>query len=270
MDIFTFTSYQEFLKSHIKSLPNRGRGEISKMAKALGIQQSLLSQILNGVRDLSVEQAFGMGVYLQLTPLEAEYFSTAVGYSRAGNHAYKLHLKKKLADLKSEASKVEHRFEHERRLSEEERSIFYSSWIYSAVRLFTSTSASGKSAEEVAKQFEIPRQKAMEILMFLSKSDLVSEKNGFYFFGTQRTFLERGSPYLNRHHQNWRNKAIQYAETLSEEEVMFTSPVSLSRADFNKIKSQVLELLKDVSTTVKDSPAEEIACLNIDLFWIRK
>jgi len=52
--------------------------------------------------------------------------------------------------------------------------------------------------------------------------------------------------------------------------MMFTSPVSLSREDFVKIRESLAGLLKSISQTVKDSPEEDIACLNIDFFWIER
>jgi hypothetical protein len=155
-------------------------------------------------------------------------------------------------------------------LSEVERSIFYSSWLYSAVRLFTSVSEEGKTVDEITAKFLQPRQRIVSILGFLVSAGLVVQEKDRYRIGPLRTFVEQGSPHLARHHANWRSKAIQKSDHVSEKELMFTSPVSLSRADFEKIREQIAELLKSVSTTVKASPAEDIACLNVDFFWVER
>ena len=243
---------------------------MGKMALSLGIHPTLLSLILAGTRDLNEEHTYDLALYLQLTELETEFFSHLVSYSRAGNHRYKQFIKLKLEAIRKKSEKISNRFEHEKTLTESQRAIFYSSWLYSAIRLFCSTSEKGKTAEEISARFQKSRQSIISILNFLHEAGLVHEENGRYTMGSQRTFLEQGSPHLGRHHTNWRNKAIQKMEDISEKELMFTSPISVSRSDFEKIREEIASLLKSVSITVKESPAEEIACLNIDLFWIEK
>lgn len=65
-------------------------------------------------------------------------------------------------------------------------------------------------------------------------------------------------------------KAIQYADDLSETELMFTSPASLSREDFNRLRKKMVLFIQDFLKEVHASPAEDIACFNIDFFWIKK
>ncbi len=270
MNLFEFSDYKKFLNEWIRAQPSKGRGEVSRMSSAIRAHQSLLSQVLNGGRDLSPEQAFLLANYLRLTDLESEYFTTAVSLSRAGEHSFRIHLRKKLRLIKENATKVENRFDHDRRLTDEERAIFYSSWIYSAVRLFSSVSKNGKSVEEITEKFDLPRPRTVEIVSFLFSIGLLKKNADRYFLGEQRTFLEKGSPFLVRHHQNWRNKALQYADVIGDEELMFTSPISLSKEDFEKIRTRILEVVKEASQIVKASPAEDVACFNVDLFWIRK
>jgi uncharacterized protein (TIGR02147 family) len=268
MGIFDFSNYREFLKSYISKLPRRGHGELSKIAQHLGVHSTLVSLILSGERDLSAEQAYDLAQYLHLTDLETDYFNLLVQLSRGGNHRYKSFVKKKMEETKAEALKLSHRFTHDKSLSDEERSIFYSSWVYSAIRLYTSTEESGRTLEEIVERFDLPRVKVLPILQFLTSAGLLKLEADRYSMGVQRTFLEQGSPHLLKHHSNWRIKALQKSDQISEKEMMFTSPISVSRKDFDKIRESLAHILKEVSQTVKDSPAEDIACLNIDFFWI--
>jgi hypothetical protein len=50
--------------------------------------------------------------------------------------------------------------------------------------------------------------------------------------------------------------------------MMYTGQVSLSKEDFERIRETLSDALKDIMKTVKDSPADEVACLNIDWFWL--
>jgi hypothetical protein len=148
--------------------------------------------------------------------------------------------------------------------------IFYSSWIYAAVRLYCSTSKEGRTLEEVAERFFITRPKAVEICEFLERSGLCVHAGDKYVMGPQSTFVPQGSPYLLRHHTNWRLKAVQAAESLSEEELMFTGVLSVSRADFALLREKMAGFIKKFSELVKDSPAEEVGCFNMDFFWLKE
>ncbi len=270
MSLFNFENYREYLQDHLRKLPKKGHGELSKMAKALGVHSTLMSLILSGDRELTLEQAFDLAKYLQLTDLETEYLSLLVQHARAGNHRYQGFILEKLEKIRREATQISKRFDHEKKLSEHDRTTFYSSWMYSALRLYASTAEDGKSVEELVDKFQLPRPKIIQLLEFLQSAGLVIKEKEKYKMGPQRTFLEFGSPHLLKHLSNWRMKALQRADELTEKELMFSSPISVSRADFQKIREQLADYIKQFSQIVKDSPAEDIACLNIDFFWIGK
>lgn len=270
MSIFNFDSYKPYLKSYLSHLPRKGRGEITKIAAEIKMQSTLLSMVISGNRELSLEQAFDLSGYLQHTDLESEYFLALVQYERAGHQRLKAHFEEKIEKLKADANKMSNRFEHEKKLSDQERSVFYSSWIFSAIRLFCSTALNGKSIAEIIERFQLPRQRVVTAVNFMVASGLIIEENDRFQMGISRTFLENDSPHLPRHHMNWRTKALQKSDHVSEEELMFTFPHSVSKEDFQKIKEILAGSLKEISKIVKDSPAEDVSCLNIDLFWIEK
>jgi len=268
--IFTQSSYRDFLREHIKHLPRKGRGALGQIASRIGVHSTYISLVMRGDRDLSQEQAFALADYLQLSDLETDYFCLLVQLERAGNQNYKKYLKEKIKKIQTESQKLSLRFDHERILTDEQKSTFYSSWIYSAIRLYCSTKETGRRPEELVARFGLSRKKVVEALNFLVDAGLVEIKNGLFCMGPQRTFIEFGSPHLLKHHSNWRIKALQRSENLEEEELMFTSPMSLSKRDFTRIRDALAETLKTVSPIIKDSPAEEIACLNMDFFWVER
>lgn len=100
--------------------------------------------------------------------------------------------------------------------------------------------------------------------MFLTQSGLCIEKENRYFIGPLLTHLSNESPFLSRHHQNWRIKALQKSNNVSPQELMFTGPFSLSKNDCVKIRSELLELIAKTVKTVKASEVETLAFLNID------
>lgn len=270
MSLFLHDDYRHFISEYLGKLPKNGRGELTKMAKALGVHQTLMSLVIAGERDLSVEQGYDLAVYIGLTDLESEYFSLLIQFARAGTARYKKVIQEKLEKIKKDATQISKRVAHEKILSDQQRAVIYSSWIYSAVRLFASMEDKGKTIEQVQERFQISRQRTIDILNFLESTGLVTKENDSYKMGTARTFLEHGSPHALKHHSNWRVKSLQQADEISEKELMFTCPVSLSKKDFEQLREQMAEFIKSFLSVVKDSPAEELACLNMDFFWIKK
>ena len=96
MSLFVYTDYRKFISQTIAEKPNKGRGEISKMANAIGVHQTLISLVLSGERDLSLEQGYALADYLGLTELESEYFSLLIQFSKAGTQRYKSAVKNKI------------------------------------------------------------------------------------------------------------------------------------------------------------------------------
>lgn len=270
MSQFVHNDYRSFLREILEKRPRKGRGEMQKIAEHLRIHTTLISQIMSGLRELTDEQAFDLCGYLELTETESEYFQLLVKIERAGTQSYKLHLKNKLKEMREEVQKVSKRFTKADELTEAQKSIFYSSWIYSAIRLFCSTLEAGRSLEEVMQYFQITRTKAAEYLEFLVSAQLCENKNDLYQIGHQRTYIDRGSIYFLKHHLNWRMKSIERSEVATTDEKLYTVTMSVSQNDFVKIKDEISKLLNEILKISKTTEPEKLVCFNCDFFAIEK
>ncbi|MGZ3695024.1 MAG: DUF4423 domain-containing protein, partial [Bdellovibrionota bacterium] len=112
------------------------------------------------------------------------------------------------------------------------------------------------------------RARTASLLKFLTENGLCIERNSRYMMGLQKTHLERNSPHLPRHHSNWRLRAIERSEQLSDEELLYTAPVSLSKKDFQELREEMVAFVQKFLDKVHASPAEEVACFNMDFFWV--
>jgi uncharacterized protein (TIGR02147 family) len=270
VNLFIFDKIAPFLRDYMARLPKRGRGESTRMARALGISTTLMSQILSGERYLTGEQTFRLARYLGLSDLESDYLSFLVQLERAGSSEFREYWKTKLNEVREKSLKLVNRVKVDKSLSEDEKTVFYSSSIYSCIHVYTSTHASGRTFNEIMERFELPRARLSEILRFLVEAGLCVERDGRYQMGTQKTHLEQGSPHLVRHHTNWRIHAARRSEELTPQELMYTAQVSLSRKDFDLIREKMVGFIKEFLATVHGSPAEDIAAFNFDFFWIKK
>jgi uncharacterized protein (TIGR02147 family) len=269
MEVFKYSDYRAYLREYFRSQGKGGRGQLSKVAKALDVHSTFISLVFKEKRDLSIEQALLLGRYLNLTDAETEYFLDLVQLSRAGHHQLREYTKKKIKAAQETAKKLSTHFEHERQLGAEDRQVFYSSWHYSAIRVFTSTKTPGCTEEEIRERLNLPRSTVVEALHFLVRTQLVIQNGDRYQVGAQRTFLEKGHPLLKCHHSNWRLKALQQYEQLSDEEMMFTTTISLSRTDFARLRETLTEFVRTTSQVIKETNPEDLACVNVDLFWIK-
>ena len=171
MSIYDFKDYRTFLRKTIDLLPKKGRGEINRFAQAASVHPSLISQILSYEKNLSLEQAQSISEHLDLTNQENEYFLLLVQFQRAGTQKLKNYFEEKLNVLRTASVELSERVRQDRLLSEEEKSIIYSHWIYLSVWLFSSI-GDGKALDEVSQRFELTRERASEVLNFLIQTQI--------------------------------------------------------------------------------------------------
>jgi len=265
MGLHEFDDYRDYLRDYLKHLPRKGRGELSRWAAQLNTNSTLVSQVMAGTRELSMDQAYRLSQHLGLNSEETEFFLLLVQHSRAGTGEFRNHLKSRIEQRRKEALKIAKHVTTEGELSETEKAQFYSSWIYSAVHLFTSMSS--VSAHEIATRFGLTLEQTHDIVHFLNEIGLIQPENHRWKIAQKSTFVPFGSLHLNNHHRNWRIKWLNDLDRIRQEDLMFTGQVSLSRKDFTRLRKMAVEFIASVSQVVESSPAEELACFHLD--WIR-
>lgn len=265
IDIFEFLDYRGYLRRQIEFLKNSGTSNLSKIAAAIGVHPSYLGHVIAGIKNLNFDQAKELADVLKMTPLEQEYFFTLVHLDRAGTQKTKKYWLDKKEKILAERSKVKSRVGEHTELSDHDRAIFYSSWIYVAV--FSSTFIDdGQSLDQIANRFNLSRLKTEEILDFLVRAGICERKGIKYKPGTTFVYIANDSPLVVKHHTNWRMKAIQKMDSRETRELFFTSPMSMSLEDLAKIREILSKSIERSLEICKASPAKEVVCLNIDLF----
>ena len=124
----------------------------------------------------------------------------------------------------------------------------------------------GQSLDQLADHFALSRDKAQNIMTFLVKTGICELSGSIYKMGKSVVYLTNDSPLVVKHHTNWRMRAIQKMDSREEEEIFFTSPMSMSKTDFLKIRDLLSKSIQSALEICKDSDAEDVVCLNIDFF----
>lgn len=245
------------------------RGEYSKIAKFLGVHSTLVSQVFNGDKELSIEQSFRLTEYFGFNEKEKDIFMLMVQYNRAGTQALKIYFKQRLDDLRLEQKEIRSRVSSKTTsLDEKTKAIFYSEVYYSIISLLSSI-PKYQSREAIAEFLNLPRQRVNEICNFLVQHGLCTQKGSKFEMGVKSTFVDKRSPFFLRHHTNWRLLSLEKAQHLSTDDMLITAPMTLSKEDFLAIKEELLEFISNLVKRVKQTDPEMMASLNLDFMEIR-
>jgi uncharacterized protein (TIGR02147 family) len=264
--LFECENYRQYVVGRIKAMPKRGRGEFQRIALRLQMHTTLVSQVFRGQKSLTFEQACGLCDHLGLNALETDYFMKLIEFDRAGSDLLRRLVRRQLADIRARAREVSSRVPRGKAISESERAIFYSTWHYSAVRLLTSIPRF-QMLDPISEHLGLSKKQVREILDFLVRTGLCTELHSKFSMSEKNTHVEAQSPFVVRHHLNWRMKALQKVESLSPRELAFTAPVSISEKDFAKVREILLDAIQRIGKIVEQSPAEEVGFLTLD--WMK-
>jgi uncharacterized protein (TIGR02147 family) len=267
MNIFEFSDYRKFLQKRFHSMPKRGHGQARRLAASLKVSTTFVSQVFQERRDLSSEQACGVCDFLGLSEIETNYFLLLVQQHRAGTVRLRQHLQKELDRTKAIGQKISSRLDVKKILSDEDKSIFYSDWYFSAVRLMAGINGF-QSPERIADHLGLPLKLTNEVILFLLQRGLLVNEGETLKVGPSRTHLEADSPFIKNHHQNWRLRALENIK--GPKRMHYSAPMTIGVADVEKIQSRLLKCIEDVAKIIDPAPNEELMCLNIDWFPICK
>lgn len=265
MNIYKYTSYKDYFNDWVKALPKAGRGEYRKLAKKLTISTTMISQVFKGDKDLSLELASELCDYLQLNDSESDYFMLLVSYSKAGSFNLKEKLKKKIQASQAFAKKLENRVVKDTELSEASKLTFYSSWVYSAVRMMSDL-PDINSSYEIAQRLNLPHTFVKKFLDFLIDEGLVAKAGSKLKIGSKTTHLSADSPLVSKQHQNWRLRGFDKMALQDPGNLFYTGPMALSKDVADQVHLELNALLDKVYKLVVPSPSEVVRCLNIDWF----
>lgn len=266
-DFYDYSSYKRLLIDIMKMEVNHGYGQASRLAKALKVHSSLVSQILNGSKDFSPEQAINVAKFFSFTSKETEFFVLLLLFEKAGTAELRAFYQRQLESFRKSQQKIINRISGVTEIDDAALAFYYSDWSYMAVWLACSIDGL-QSVKDIAKRLGMAQEETERILDFLVQMGICRlTKNGFEPTIT-KTHLPANSPLVQRHHINWRLKAIGRSTNVGDNELMFTAPMTLAKSDLPRIRSRILELIQDTSEMVKKSNPEELALLNIDFIII--
>lgn len=271
MNVFEYDNCRDFLTDYIGNLPKRGRGFPRKLASAIEVSPVVISQVLNGSRLFTTEQGFATAEFLNLEPLEKDYFIALINQERAGTKKLSQYYNEQAKTALRKHSEIQNRIKDSKELDDNAKAIYYSEWYYSAIRLLV-CNPEVNTAADIAKTLPLPLQRIRDTLQFLEEYQLITKtKNGYNWLGTS-THIPASSPLVSRHHQNWRMKATNnlFRDINQTEEVFFTAPMIIDKQSATKLREKILNFISSNQKLLRDAPSKNLFCLNIDFFEIKE
>jgi len=262
--VFEFDSYVAFLRSRLqKTGPSRGLR--SKLAEHLGVKGSFVSQVLGGKLNLSLEQAIQVAEFLSLKEVETEFFLLLVNEARAGSKRLQDFYAGRIAKIRAYRAEMISRVKSDERVSDQDRLQYFSSWQYCALHVLL-TIPGYQDPKAMAKRLGIPVKSVSEKLTFLEKIG-IAEKNGDRWqVGKTRFHIDSNSPYIERHHLNWRERSFIPIGSDNKSGQHYTCVMSLSLKDAEKVRALWLKFLETLTPVIVQSPEEELYALHWDFY----
>ena len=263
--IFDFTDYRQFISVYLQSRADKERGAQSKFAKACGISTTMASLILKGDKHLNLEQAAEGVEFFGFNDKEAEYFFLLVEIGKAGTVKLKSILRTRQKEMQMQARKLSKRVKVDRELPDEVMAIYYSSWIFTAINNLCAIDGYN-DVNSIAKRLSLPSQQVGNAVDFLVKNGICKIEKGKLTYGSAHTHVGNDSPFVVKHLQNWRIKALNNIDAKNDKNLFYTSPYSLSEEAVEEIRKLLPNLIQQVLKIVGPSPSEKLYCLNLDWF----
>jgi len=264
-EIHKYQDYRSYLSDlfHSDLMP---RGAKSKMAKKLGCQSSYLSQVVTERAHLSLEQAYRVAEYLDLTSSDFKTFMFLVQKSKAGTEELKNFYQQQIDQILSKKNIIKESIKVNDELNPVDMYKYYSAWWYAAIHIGSSLPYLNQ-INDFTEAFNLPLNTVKETLSFLKKCNLVEFKNNQYKIGRNRIHLGNNTSLVAIHHKNWRDKISQEMERYKKSNVHYSGVIGLAKKDALKVKKLIFELIKNSETILNESEKEEVLyTFNIDFY----
>ncbi|HEX7673153.1 MAG TPA: TIGR02147 family protein [Bdellovibrio sp.] len=268
-NVYDFKDYKAYLTFAEEARRGYERGFRSKLAEALGCQSGYISHVLNGNAQLSLEQTLKVAKFLNLKATEQKYLLLLVERARAGTRELQTHFDEELKSLKEQHLNIQSHVGDAKELSAADQAVYYSSWHYVATHVLVSLQGYD-DAKTIADALKIPEDIVGQVLLFLIQADIVRESKGTLKPGLTQVHLNRDSSVIRQHHTNWRIAAIQSLMSNNKNDLHYSTVSTLSKADAEKLRGEMIALIERYVETVKPSAEEVMYGFNLDFFSLLK
>lgn len=266
--IFSYLNYKEYLRSEIAL---RSSSFTRELCENCNVHRTYISQVLNGKPHLTLEQAISIANFLGLNNFEKNYFLDLIQYNKAGTNDLRDYYKGRLLNQKNENLKLSARLKTKKEFGNDTQKVYFSSWRYAVIHtiLFLEKKSGLNTSEKIASRLHIPISLVESTLKELADMGLAEVKAGHWQATNENFHLGDSSPFLGRHHSNFRSLTINRSQNYTSDDCFYSSCHTLSERSYEQLKERVMEFIEKASKElIHPSPSEVPVIFNVDLFRI--
>lgn len=260
--IYHFIHYRAYLR---EVLAERGRKK--RLAQFIPCQTTFLSNVLAETANLSLEHAMRTCEFLGLNEKESHYFVLLVQHAKAGSQELENYFLKQVGAIQKEQEKITYRISTHETIPIEDQAKLYNSWLYVAVHILCAVHEL-QTRKSLREYLRLEASEIDPVIDFLIQHRVLVESHGRLKQGSTRIHLPKESPFLMKHHMNWRVKAIQSLDSEKPEDLHYSLVISLSKKDVVKMKEIVLEAVQKTDRLLKETGDEVVYSLCMDWFKV--
>lgn len=263
--LFGYADYKSYVNHRLES--SQTRGQRSALARTLGCQSAYVSAVLRGSADFTPEQGEGINQFFGHNETEADFFLLLLQWQRAGTESLRQRLFHQLEKIRRLRFHLAKRLRPSLQLAAEDQATYYSEWYYSAIHALASLPDHG-DITGLAERLGLESTLVGEAVDFLLKAGILSREKGRLAVGRAQIHLSVDSPWISKHHMNWRLQAMQSLASRNREDLHYSSVISVSKEDCLHLKEKIIALIKSSKSVIRESKEETVACFNVDFFGI--
>lgn len=270
--IYRFDSFREVIRNAVESKQRLDRSfNFQKLAQAMGIQKSYLSQVLAGRAEINLDQAYLFCQQLELNEEQSQYFNLLVEHSRTGLAERKQVLLSKIKSIQEQKLATEQHLKvTPSHASEGDMTDYYLDAYNQLVHVCLSRAAFRKDPMKLAEGLGLHKDRLGEILAELQRLDMIRlEKTGFTV-QRKNLHLPKESKVFKAWRAQLRAMALQKSlQSPAEDSYNFSVIVSCTEKVRRQLHEGFLEFLSRAQKLVNESEADHVYQMNFDLLkWI--
>lgn len=267
MTLFEEADYKKVLLIKIEE-NSAVRGYKTQLAHAAGCQKSFLSQVLYSHIHLTPDHALGIANFWKLSADERDYFLELVQRDRASSPALRGLAEARIREIRRRNQDLATRFQKTKPLEEAQQALYYSSWHWSAIHILL-TVPNFRTAAAIARRLQLSEDFVVRCLENLKAMELIEQRGNEWQVTQNDIHLPQDSPLTAMNHSNWRNRAVADSQMRLPDSLHYTALHSLSRKDFEALKSMLMSFLDQSRKIVRESAEEELVCFCLDWFRVQ-
>lgn len=243
------------------------RGELTRAAEFLNCQRSYLSRVLLEEMHLTTDHAFRLTQYFEYSTDERDYFLALVESERASSSDYRAYWRARADEIKQRQAELGG-VTRRRDLSIDKLQVnYFASWTWSAIHFLVSI-PEFQTPSAIAARLGLTPQVTTQMLEALQEQGLVEQSRGRWKYKAGEFHVDRSSPLVVFHHQNWRQRAVLDAQNAGNESLHYTAVQTMSRADADRIRARLMEFIREASQIAGPSTPEDAVALTLDFFRV--